>query len=133
MQKVKEQLILVKGDYDIIMKYLRGGIGSVAFDRKDMEELHAELKKAKLVSHEELPQDVVRLNSIVTIKEEQEKKLMTLKLVTPNKTDVKQKHISIMSPIGTALIGFRKGQQVEWDVPSGRKRFSIVEVINEFE
>jgi regulator of nucleoside diphosphate kinase len=133
MQKVKEQLILVKGDYDIIMKYLRGGIGSVAFDRKDMEELHAELKKAKLVNHEELPQDVVRLNSIVTIKEEQEKKLMTLKLVTPNKADVKQKHISIMSPIGTALIGFRKGQQVEWDVPSGRKKFSIVEVINEFE
>jgi regulator of nucleoside diphosphate kinase len=133
MQKVKEPLILIKDDYDIIMKYLRGGIGSVSFDRKNMEELEAELKKARLVGHEELPQDVVRLNSIVTIKEEQEKKLMILKLVTPDKADVKQKRISIMSPIGTALIGFRKGQQVEWDVPSGRKTFIIVEVINEFE
>lgn len=133
MQKVKEQLILVKDDYDIIMKYLKGGIWSVAFDHKDIAELEAELKKAQLVSSNNVPNDLVRLNSVVTIKEEQEKKLMILRLVTPNNADVKQRRISVMSPIGTALIGFRKGQQVEWDVPSGRKTFTIVEVINEFE
>ncbi|HYH14350.1 MAG TPA: nucleoside diphosphate kinase regulator [Flavisolibacter sp.] len=131
MEKVKEQLILVKDDYDVMMNYLRSG--STTFDQQNIEELQTELKKAKLVSKEVVPKDVVRLNSVVTIKEEKEKKVMEVVLVTPNKADIKQRRISVMSPIGTALIGFRKGQRVEWQVPSGKKTFTIIEVINEFE
>ena len=51
-------------------------------------------------------------------------------LVTPDKADIKDKKISVMAPIGTALIGFRKGQQVKWRVPAGQRTFTIVEVIN---
>ncbi len=131
MEKVKEQLILVKDDYEVMMNYLRSG--STTFDQQNIEELQTELKRAKLVSKEAVPKDVVRLNSVVTIKEEKEKKTMEVVLVTPNKADIKQRRISVMSPIGTALIGFRKGQQVEWQVPAGKKTFTIVEVINEFE
>ena len=130
MQDVKEQLILVKEDYDTMMNYLRGGTVSTAFDQQNKEELEAELKRAKLVSSEDCPKDVVRLNSTVTIKEENDKKLMKLTLVTPSKADIKQRRISVLSPIGTALIGFRKGQQVEWQVPSGKKMFTIIEVVN---
>jgi regulator of nucleoside diphosphate kinase len=52
-------------------------------------------------------------------------------LVAPDKADIKEKRISVMSPIGTALIGFRKGQKVKWQVPAGKKTFTILEVINE--
>jgi len=130
MQDVKEQLILVKEDYDTMMNYLRGGTGSTTFDQHNKEELEAELKRARLVSHEECPNDVVRLNSTVTVKEEKEEKLMQLTLVTPSKADIKQRKISVLSPIGTALIGFRKGQKVEWNVPSGKKTFTIMDVNN---
>lgn len=130
MQDVKEQLILIKEDYDTLMNYLRGGTGSTAFDQHNKEELETELKRAKLVSREACPKDVVRLNSTVTVKEEKDKKLMQLTLVTPNRADIKQRRISVLSPIGTALIGFRKGQQVEWQVPSGKKIFTIMEVEN---
>jgi regulator of nucleoside diphosphate kinase len=37
-----------------------------------------------------------------------------------------------MAPIGMALIGFRKGQKVKWQVPAGKKTFTIVDVINDF-
>lgn len=130
MQGIKDQLILQKDDYEIIMFHLKGGIGRNTFNRQNAEELEAELKKAKLVPKEELPEDVVRLNSKVIIREEKEKKVMEVMLVTPEKADIKQRKISIMSPIGTALIGFRKGNRVKWNVPSGNKTFMIMDVNN---
>jgi regulator of nucleoside diphosphate kinase len=132
MQNTKSRLVLAKEDYDIIMYYVRRGLPTVTFNRQDAEELEMELKKAKVVNKEELPEDVVRLNSKVTIKEEKENKVIELTVVTPEKANIKQRLISIMSPIGTALIGFRKGQQVKWKVPAGKKIFTIMEVQNQY-
>jgi len=56
---------------------------------------------------------------------------MELMIVTPDKADIKKRQISIMAPLGTALIGFRQGQKVKWQVPSGKKTFTIMEVIND--
>ena len=132
MQKTKNGLVLAKEDYEIIMSYVRKGSPAITFNRQDAEELVMELKKAKLVHRDELPEDVIRLNSTVTIKEENEDKIMQLTVVTPERANIKQKLISIMSPAGTALIGFRKGQQVKWKVPAGKKTFTIMNVQNQF-
>lgn len=130
MQKIKSRLLLAKDDYDIIMSYIKRRIPTSGFNRRDAEELESELKKAKLVHKGELPKDVVRLNSRVKIKEEHENKIMEFTVVTPEKANIKKRLISIMSPIGTALIGFRKGQQLNWKVPSGKKTFTILDVEN---
>ena len=132
MSKVKNNLILAKEDYDIIMHYIKRGLPTIGFNRKDSIELETEIRKAKLVQKDQLPDDVVRLNSRVLIKEEKDNKILELTVVTPEKANIKKKLISIMSPIGTALIGFRKGQQVKWNVPSGHKTFTIMNVQNEF-
>jgi regulator of nucleoside diphosphate kinase len=130
MQKTNSRLVLAKQDYEIIMFHIRRGLPTITFNRQDAEELETELKRAKVVDKAELPGDVVRLNSKVTIKEEKENKIMELTVVTPEKANIKQRLISIMSPIGTALIGFRKGQQVKWKVPAGKKTFTIMDVQN---
>lgn len=131
MQKINNQLVLRKDDYKLLLSYLNGRYGKTAFDRRNAEDLHAELKKAKLVNKDDFPVDVVRLNSKVRIKAEGKEELMELMLVTPDKADIKEKKISIMAPIGTALIGFRQGQKIKWQVPSGKKTFTILEVNNE--
>lgn len=132
MEKTKNRLVLAKDDYEIIMSYIRRGLSTITFNRQDAEELEMELKKAKLVHKEDLPEDIVRLNSRVTIKEEKENKIIEITVVTPEKANIKRRLISIMSPIGTALIGFRKGQQVKWKVPAGKKTFTIMDVQNQF-
>ena len=132
MEKTKNRLVLAKDDYEIIMSYIRRGLSTITFNRQDAEELEMELKKAKLVHKENLPEDIVRLNSRVTIKEEKENKIIEITVVTPEKANIKRRLISIMSPIGTALIGFRKGQQVKWKVPAGKKTFTIMDVQNQF-
>ncbi len=130
MQKSKQQLLLRKDDYAIIMAYLRSTTAKQYFDRYNAEELEGELKKATLIASEEFPADVVGLNSRVLIREEAGKKDMEVTLVVPDKADIRQRRISFLSPIGTALIGFRKGQQVQWSVPAGTKTFTIVDVQN---
>jgi regulator of nucleoside diphosphate kinase len=131
MKKQNNKLILLKNDYQTMMSLLNHQQGKTLFDRRNAEELHLELKRAKLVSMEDFPLDVVRLNSTVKVKADEEDELMELTLVTPDKADIKKKKISIMAPIGTALIGFRQGQKVRWSVPAGKKTFTIIEVINE--
>src|SRR5689334_15288915 len=119
MEKSKKQLVIRKDDYHHILSYLRGGYSRNSFDKRNAFELEGELKKAKLVNNESFPSDVVRLNSKVRIKEEPSGKLFEVTLVTPEKADMHEKKISVMAPIGTAIIGFSKGAQVTWKVPSG--------------
>ncbi|HEY6954987.1 MAG TPA: GreA/GreB family elongation factor [Flavisolibacter sp.] len=132
MQNKKRRLLLSKEDYSIIMAYIKKGVRAITFNRRDAEELEQELKKAELVDDDQLPADVVRLNSMVTIHAKEENRLLKVKVVSPEKADIKNKWISIMSPIGTALIGFRKGEQVKWKVPAGKKTFTIVDVQNQY-
>ncbi len=130
MQKLNNQLVLRKDDYNVLLSYLQGGYGKSTFDRRNAEELQAELKKAKLVDKNDFPKDVVRLNSMVTLKAEDKDEIIELMLVTPDRADIKKKRISIMAPIGTALIGFKKGQKFKWTVPAGKRIFTILDVTN---
>ena len=132
MSKENNQLVLRKDDYEVLISYLKTGYNKTAFDRRNAEELQNELKKARLVTRDDFPKDVVRLNSKVKIKADNKEEIMEVILVTPDKADIKKKKISIMAPIGTALIGFRQGQKVRWQVPSGKKTFTILQVINDY-
>ena len=133
MKKIKNNLVLRKDDYSLLVSYLNNARRESTFDRRNAEELTAELKKATVVNKNDFPQDVVRLNSKVRIKAEGKSEEMELILVTPDKANIKEKRISIMAPIGTALIGFRQGQKVKWKVPAGNKTFMILEVSNDYE
>jgi len=131
MEKQNNQLVVTKEDYEILISCLNNMYGRAAFDRQNAQELKNELKKATLVNEADFPGDVVRLNSRVKIKSEKKDEIMELMIVTPDKADIKKRKISIMAPLGTALIGFRQGQKVNWQVPSGKKTFTIMEVIND--
>ena len=130
MKKTNKQLILREDDYQLLISYVNGWQGNSAADRKNVVDLQAELKKAKLVSKDNFPLDVVRLNSTVKVKATDKDTILELVLVTPDKADIRSGRISVMAPIGTALIGFRKGEEVKWDVPAGKKTFMILEVVN---
>ncbi|HEY0669647.1 MAG TPA: GreA/GreB family elongation factor [Sphingobacteriaceae bacterium] len=130
MQKSRNSLVLRKDDYELIQSFLRSNYHSHSIDSKNAEELKLELKKAKLVNADKFPADAVGLNSKVKIKEDSNERITELILVTPDKADIKEGKISVLAPIGTALIGFRQGQKVKWQVPSGRKIFTIMEVQN---
>ena len=133
MKTIKSKLIITQEDYATLNGYVKGLSSVLAFDKKNAALLKKELDKATLVKRDEIPDDVVRLNSKVVVKEEVKDRSIELILVLPEKADIKEKRISVFAPIGTALIGFRQGEKVTWKVPSGLKTFTIMKVDNRAE
>jgi regulator of nucleoside diphosphate kinase len=127
-----EPVILLKNDFEILNGYVKNLQGMQVNEKENVSKLHGELQKAQVVEEIDFPSDVVRLDSTVVIKDLQTKRDMTITIVLTQKADIKQRKVSVLAPIGTALIGFRKGQKVSWEVPSGKKDFLIVEVKNSF-
>ncbi|MEO8719927.1 MAG: GreA/GreB family elongation factor [Ginsengibacter sp.] len=123
-------VILLKNDFEILNAYVKNLQGMQVNEKENFGKLFQELKKAKVVNAKNFPIDVVRLDSTVVIQDLQTKREMTLTIVLPQKADIKQKKVSVLAPIGTALIGFKKGHEVSWEVPSGKKNFRIIDVSN---
>ena len=76
---------------------------------------------------------MVRLGSRVKVRDIATNALLEIMIVTPDQANWKEKKISVLSPLGTALIGFCTGVSVKWQVPAGEKLFLIEEVNNEAE
>lgn len=124
------KVILLKRDHQILDNYVKNLHGMQVNEKENFRRLNEELGKAKIVSEKNFPEDVVRIHSKVVIKDKATGKDMALTIVMPEQADIKQKKVSVLAPIGTALIGFRKGKEVSWEVPAGKKTFIIVEVDN---
>jgi regulator of nucleoside diphosphate kinase len=75
-----------------------------------------------------VPPDVVTMNSRVRIKDLNRGRELTYQIVFPEHADLDENRISVLAPIGTALLGYRAGTTVEWQVPSGTRRFRILGV-----
>lgn len=87
------------------------------FPNKD--DLQAELDRANIVEPQEMPPDVVTMNSTVTFKVESTEKEFSLTLVYPNDADDSSRKISILAPVGSALLGLRDGDEMSWPKPGG--------------
>ena len=122
-------VVLLKKDYEILNSYVKNLQGMQVSEKENYSKLSQELKRALLVEEKDFPKEVVRLDSTVVIKDLTTNRNMTVTIVLPKYANIKQKKVSVLAPVGTALIGFKKGQVVSWNVPSGNKDFEIVEVI----
>ncbi len=124
------QPILRCDDYQFLSQYLDGRIYASHVDRSNAQKLRSELKRARVVSPLEFPGDVIRLNSRVSVRNEERNDVMELVLVTPDKVNQKQNLISVMAPISIALLGFRQGQRITWKMPTGLRTYTILQVDN---
>lgn len=95
----------------------------------DLNQLDKELERAKIVEPQDIPRDFITMNSVVRIKDLESGEEMTYMLVFPSDANIETGKISILSAIGTALIGYRIGDIIEWQVPSGLKRLKILEIL----
>ncbi|MDY0041140.1 MAG: nucleoside diphosphate kinase regulator [Desulforhabdus sp.] len=98
-------------------------------DDKYLQVLDEELRRAKVVAPTSIPADIITMNSRVRLTDLESGKDVVYQLVFPGDADAGQNKISILAPIGTALIGFRVGDTVEWEAPAGVKRMKIEEIL----
>lgn len=84
------------------------------------EALEKELARAQVVGHDEVPSGVVTMNSRVHCREESSGKDYHLTLVYPQDAGGEGK-VSILAPVGSALLGLSVGQHIDWPVPGGKQ------------
>ncbi|UKJ08771.1 GreA/GreB family elongation factor [Solitalea lacus] len=92
--------------------------------------LEDELNSAQLFTDDKLPADVICLNSTIELKDTEKNNTMEITLVLPGEANMKHQKVSVFAPIGIALIGYKTGDMVEWEMPAGIKQFEILKVIN---
>lgn len=116
--------IISENDFNAINKVL------VEQKSKESNFLRGLLKKFKLVKEKDVSDKTVRLNSIVEIWHSLLKKIIKIRIVLPKKENIKQKYISVFSPISMALIGYKENDIVEVNMPGLKKHFKILKVTN---
>jgi regulator of nucleoside diphosphate kinase len=94
-----------------------------------LSNLEKELDRAKVVDPKKIPPDVVTMNTKVRLEDLELGEEMVYTLVYPEDADIAQNKISILAPIGTAMLGYRVGDTFEWQVPEGITKMKITEII----
>ena len=129
MHNIMKKVTLTKNDYTRIYKAITDAKNSKTINSNEAEKLLSELSKAEIVPSEKIDKDVVTMNSEVKLFFENTQKEQSFKIVYPQDANLKENKISIFSPIATALIGYRIGDEIEWIVPSGMTKIKIVELL----
>lgn len=104
---------------------LLGGIDTSGEDREHLEDLRHELERAMVVVPSQVPPDVITMRSRVRVTDLDDGRELEYTIVYPHEADYASGRISILAPLGTALLGYRTGDAVEWQVPGGRRRLRI--------
>jgi len=86
------------------------------------DELAHEIGRARLLVKGKHPQDIVCMNSEIEFRDDKTGKVQTVTLVYPDEADISQRKVSVLTPVGTALIGLRAGSSITWKTPGGEAR-----------
>ncbi len=97
-------------------------------DRVQWQALEEEIERARIVPLEQMPANVVRMRSRVRIVDMRTGEQMVYQIVYPHEANYVAQKISILAPIGMALLGYAAGTEIEWQVPSGRRKLWIAAV-----
>lgn len=121
-------LHLTKELHQFLKKSLNYSIvGKSEHNRKKIEQ---ELKEAVIYKDAELPVDAIRTHSEVILMDLTTTKTITINLVPASEANPKVRRISVLSPLGIAIIGYRPGAIIEWEMPVGKRKYKVVSVMN---
>ena len=125
----EREIYITKFDMDRLVELIEGLRLSPKANQDHLDLLEKELYRAVLVEPEDIPHDVITMNSRVSITDTESGEQMVYTLVFPSKANIADNKLSIMAPLGMALLGYRKGDIVKWTVPSGVKKLRVDDII----
>src|ERR1044072_3393444 len=130
-QRSKEgtTIYITELDYDRLSGLIERTREQNGVDLEYLNKLEAELDRAEIVDPKQIPANVVTMRSKVRLKDLVSGEANTYSLVFPTEANFSEGKISILAPIGTAILGYKKGDKIEWPVPSGVRRLKVDEII----
>jgi regulator of nucleoside diphosphate kinase len=122
------KIVITEADHNRLSTLLTSEFAKVISPVEYLEDLAAELQQASIVRPEDVPRNVVTMNSTVTLRDLETREKETYTLVYPEKADIANDRLSVLAPVGTAILGQRVGDELKWRVPAGWRRFKVERV-----
>lgn len=120
---------ITKYDMDRLLDLIEGLRATPKAAKLKLDLLETEINEGILVEPENVPEDVITMNSKVNVTDIDSGEKMTYMLVFPSEANISKNKLSILAPLGMALLGYRKGDIIEWAVPSGMRKLRVEEII----
>lgn len=123
------QIVVTDADRRRLESLLASEFAKAIGPRVHLDELSQELARARIVAPDDVPEDVVTMNSRVVVHDVDTDEDETYTLVYPGDADIASGRLSILAPIGTAILGQRVDDVVKWRVPGGLRHLKIAAVL----
>lgn len=122
-------IYMTKFDLERLEKLIQEAQSTEYRKSEYLEKLKIEIQRAVVVSPQDIPADVITMNSIAHLQDLDTGEEETYTLVFPEDANLQQGKISVLAPIGTAMLGYRVGDRFEWDVPAGKRKLQVKKIV----
>jgi regulator of nucleoside diphosphate kinase len=126
---IARKIYITEDDFARLTNLVGSMPASFSDDAHMKQDLRTELNRATRVPKEGIPADVITMNSTVVLRDLKTGEEFECTVVFPGQADIQKGRISVLAPIGTALIGYRKGDTIEWKVPGGLAHLKVEEIL----
>lgn len=125
----QRQIFITDFDMQRLEELIEGAKARVSRDSRNIVELEQELHRADVVAPDGIPPDVITMNSRVCLQDMDSGEELVYTLVFPGDANLESSRISVLAPVGTAMIGYRTGDRISWPVPGGTKKLKVKKVL----
>jgi len=125
----KREIHITSFDHKRLTALLNSPTLQAGIDKDHLAGLKSELEGAVIVDPKIMPPDIITMNSKIKVLDVQTNEEKDYTLVFPHEADIRQNKISILAPIGTALLGYKTGDVIHWEVPAGTRVLKVLSVL----
>lgn len=126
---IRRAIIVTAEDHQQLASLVSSDVTRLVSGPERLDELQFELNRAQIVPKDQVPADVVTMNSTILLRDLETNEVDTYTLVYPDHADIANQRLSVLAPIGTAILGYRVGDEIRWQVPAGWRRLKVERVI----
>ncbi len=124
-------IFITREDLDLLQKLVAARLRAVKVAPGSLQKLKGELDRATVVDSADLPPEIVALHSRVMLRDLETDEVEEWVLTLPEHADPARQRLSIIAPVGTGILGFAEGDEIEWETPGGNRRLRIEKVTHE--
>ena len=126
---IKGFIFITRNDKKRLLELLNVAKSFDFRDGVDLNGLAGKLKRAFGVDAREVAGDIITMNSRAELVDLDTGEKVTFSVVFPRDADIEVGRISVLAPLGAAMLGYRVGDEFDWNVPYGRRRFKVTQIL----
>lgn len=125
----RRKIHITESDRDRLVGLINAAEAFGEYGPVDLASLREELDRAVIVAASEIPANVVTMNSRLLLRNVDTSEEMECSLVFPEDADMSARAISVLAPVGMAILGYAEGDVIDWPVPSGIRHFTVERIL----